>query len=300
MFSIGFMSLLDVVLSRVMTNFPSWESALISAPRVTRICDPGTYHTNLTTSAYCQDLEGNTKKAIQCIKCPENTYSSLPNQDRCIQCEYGTYAPLGSSNCISCYNTSQLLNPTICLNYIAAQDESRKKLYMSIFLPIGIVFGLALIGVLVWYFKKRFLKQRALGSDGTWLLSLDELVQPLSIENISRDGSYKKEKQRDIVIGASRRVLLGGSSTSSLPSSIKRSSTPITEEKMYNMNRLSMGVITSSSCLPENHGSNLNLIGTTSTSQHQGGGIHHKRGGSKGDTLKLQFDQPRLIHALGF
>lgn len=298
MFSIGFMSLLDVVLNRVMTTFPSWESALISAPRVTTICDPGTYHTNLTTSAYCQDHEGNTHRSIQCIDCPENTYSSLPNQDRCTQCEYGTYAPIGSSECISCYNTSHFLNPTICVNYIAAQDESRRRLYMAIFIPIGIVLGLALIAVLVWYFKKRFLKQRALGSDGTWLLSFDELVQPLSIENISRDVSYKREKQRDIMIGASDRVLLGGSS--SRPGSIKRSSTPIAEDKMYDVNRLSTGAITSSSYLPEHNKSNSNLIGTTFSLQ-QGGGIHHKQGDSKVDNLKLQFvEKPRFIHTLGF
>ncbi|KAG2235247.1 hypothetical protein INT48_004714 [Thamnidium elegans] len=297
MFSIGFMTLLYSLLSKVMVSFPSWEGALISVPRILQVCEPGTYHLNLTTSAYCQDSEGHTHMSIQCIQCPENTYSSEPNQGYCDACEYGTYSSVGSSACISCYSAPKIANNTICAGYIAEQEVAHRQLYMAIFIPIGIFLFAVIIGVMVWYFKRRFLKQRALGSDENWLLSFDELVKPQISEGPGdRENAFIKEKQRDIIMGASGRLLIGGSSSDPASGMVKRGSTPVIGQEQTITNtddshRLSNGGITLTPSLPE-----ANLIGALETE----GGIHHKRGGSKSDGIKFQAENSRLIHALGF
>ena len=105
MFSVGFMSLLHIVLNK-MIDFPSWEGALISIPPIHSICDSGTYHSNFTTTAYCQDADGNTQKSVQCIQCPENMYTDLPDQYQCSGCATGYYSLPGSSSCSSCYDVS--------------------------------------------------------------------------------------------------------------------------------------------------------------------------------------------------
>lgn len=181
MFSIGFMSLLHIVLNR-MIDFPSWEGALISIPRIENICDPGTYHSNFTTTAYCQDY-GNTQKSIQCIPCPENMYTDLPDQDQCKTCAFGYFSLPGSTTCTTCYDkfdnttSSNVINNS-CLAYIDNQASEKRQLYMSIFIPIGIVLLLVAAAFLYKFLRKRWLIQRASGSDEDWLLSFNELVKP--------------------------------------------------------------------------------------------------------------------------
>lgn len=179
MFSIGFMSLLHIAIDQ-MVEFPSWENALISAPGIKHLCEPGKYHSNFTTSAYCQDSYGNTQKSSQCLQCPENMYTDTPNQDQCKPCSEGYYAPSGSSMCISCYQNTGVSNRTQnnCAVFIQSKTEERRKLYMEIFIPIGIVLFLISVYLIYRNLRHRFIKQRALGNDENWLLSFDELVKP--------------------------------------------------------------------------------------------------------------------------
>ncbi|KAL9558812.1 hypothetical protein MBANPS3_000712 [Mucor bainieri] len=185
MFSVGFMSLLHIVLNK-MIDFPSWEGALISIPRIENICDPGTYHSNFTTTAYCQDADGNTQKSIQCVQCPENMYTDLPDQYHCSSCAKGYYSFPGSSSCSSCYSdesdnsrtTSSNAIKSTCTAYIQEQAAQKRQLYMSIFIPIGVVLFLIALAFLAKYARKRWLTQRTLGSDEDWLLSFHALVKP--------------------------------------------------------------------------------------------------------------------------
>lgn len=343
MFSIGFISLLHIVLNR-MINFPSWESAAqISAPKVLTLCDPGTYHYNLTTTAYCQDNEGNTQRSIQCIQCPKNMYSSEPNQDHCQACDYGTYAPVGSSACLSCYNTSLLGNSTICANYIGNKSASKRKTYLAIFIPIGLIIMTAIIVLSAWYLRKRWLRQRALGSDETWLLNFEDLVKPsaTSCNNTNGGGvedTVMKEQQRDVLVGANGRILLGGSSSYHEPIALKRRlSTPIAKEEeewnigtsssapdnvrhsAYTLHRKLSQATTSPpsslsapSAYPNSNRSDPRLSSEAavavpltvaeSFSSIGGSHYHHKRGESRGlEGYKLShLEKPKLIHALGF
>lgn len=182
MFSVGFMSLLHIVLNK-MIDFPSWEGALISIPPIHNICDPGTYHSNFTTTAYCRDADGNTQKSVQCIQCPENMYTDQPDQYQCSACATGYYSFPGSSSCSSCYDmsdnyTSSTTIKSSCAAFIDDQAAQKRHLYMSIFIPIGIVLFLVALALLGRYLRKRWLTQRTLGSDEDWLLSFNELVKP--------------------------------------------------------------------------------------------------------------------------
>lgn len=166
-----------------MIDFPSWEAALISIPRIRNICDSGTYHSNLTTTAYCQGSDGNTQKSIQCIQCPENMYTDLPDQYQCKACEFGYFSLPGSTSCTTCYDkfdnttSSNTINNS-CLAYIDNQASEKRQLYMSIFIPIGMFLFLVAAVFSYKFLRKRWLIQRASGSDEDWLLSFNELVKP--------------------------------------------------------------------------------------------------------------------------
>lgn len=182
MFSIGFMSLLHIVLNK-MVDFPSWEGALISTPGIKNICDPGTYHSNFTTTSYCQGSNGNTQKSIQCIQCPENMYTDLPDQGQCKSCEFGYFSLPGSTSCTTCYakfdntTSSNVINNS-CLAYIDSQASEKRQLYMSIFIPLGVFLLLLSAALLYRFLRNRWLIQRASGSDEDWLLFFNELVKP--------------------------------------------------------------------------------------------------------------------------
>lgn len=195
MFSMGFMSLLHIALDQ-MVHFPSWENALISTPRIEKICEPGKYHSNFTTSAYCQDNDGSTQKSIQCLQCPENMYTDSPNQDQCKPCAEGYYALPGSSTCTSCYETAGA-NRTTCAAFLQSKQESLRTLYMAIFIPIGIILFLVLVFLVYRYLRRRFIKQRELGNDETWLLSLNELLKP-PMSRLESHQKYKMSRSKQI------------------------------------------------------------------------------------------------------
>lgn len=296
MFAVGFMSLLYALLSRLIISFPSWEGALISTPRITSICEPGTYHQNQTTSAYCQDTEGRTQRSIQCIKCPENTFSSQANQAYCEACEYGTYSLAGSSECTSCYSTPKIVNNMICERYFSEEQTADRYLMMAIFIPIGIVLFALFVGIIVWYFKKRFSKQRAIGSDENWLLSFDDLIKS---EESPSDDALMKETQRDIIRGANGRLLLATGSSNN-PTSfnfVQRAITPVIGQQDETIataddaNQSSNAGMSLTPSIPD-----AALIDTLETE----GEIPRKRGESKLEGIKFRPENTQLIHVLGF
>ncbi|EPB87482.1 RGC/RGC protein kinase [Mucor circinelloides 1006PhL] len=217
MFSVGFMSLLHIVLNKVI-DFPSWEGALISIPHIKNICDPGTYYSNFTTTAYCQGSDGNIQKSIQCIQCPENMYTDLPDQYQCKMCAVGFFSLPGSSSCTSCYDrpdniTSNSIK-TICTAFINDQAAQKRQLYMSIFIPIGIILCLIALAFLCRYLRRRWLSQRTLGSDEDWLLSFNELVKP-PIDQLESNDNKKITVQKSLLSKPERSVSRSSSSTGS-------------------------------------------------------------------------------------
>lgn len=301
MFSIGFMTLLHVVMDKVVTNFPSWDGALISIPRVLSICEPGTYQTNFTTTAYCQDSDGNIQKSIKCIQCPENMYTSLPNQDSCIPCEDGYYAPSGSSSCTSCYETRTSDNSTsinarsaYCSQYLSDQEAYLRRLFLAIFVPIGIVLAILIIGTLIWYFRKRFLRQRALGKDENWLLHFDDLVD-------TDDG------QNNRIIGNDERISSNGTSSSIADNTIlKISSAPIIEGSHITASTISQGdensTLTrfSTSKVTTDQRSRDPEMKISGGERGSSGNVNTRRKGDSNTTGIKLHEQNKLIHTLGF
>lgn len=297
------MTLLHVVMDKVVSNFPSWDGALISVPRVLSICEPGTYHTNFTTTAYCQDSDGNIQKSIKCIQCPENMYTSLPNQDSCIPCEDGYYASPGSSSCTSCYDNRASGNSTsdnnartaYCSKYLADQEAYLRRLFLAIFVPIGIVLGIIIIGALIWYFRKRFLRQRALGNDENWLLHFDDLVE-------TDDG------QKNIIAGEDGRISSTGTTSSIANNTImKISSAPIIGSSHITESTISQGDENSilkrfhtSKAISDQRSSDPEMKVTGGVGGPNGIVNTDRKGDPNTTGIRLHVQQNKLIHALGF
>ncbi|KAL7326247.1 Histidine kinase osmosensor, variant 3 [Mucor circinelloides] len=176
-FSIGFTSVLDVLFSKVLTAQP-WRLTHLSAPKVASICSPGTFYYELSKSYYCMDEAGHTIKSIRCAQCPANTYSPVADMVACLPCPRGTYSNVGSDQCTTCVeDEAESSHNDHCLDYFASESDAKKKLYMSIFIPIGVVIVCAIIGWLLWLLRKR---KRSVDdiSDETWLLSYQKLTRP--------------------------------------------------------------------------------------------------------------------------
>ncbi|KAI7854345.1 hypothetical protein BDC45DRAFT_509239 [Circinella umbellata] len=181
MFAVGFLSSLDILLTKSITNHPPWSQTNINTPRITMICPPGQYYENLASSSYfCLDAS-HTRISIQCHQCPVNTYTDQPDQSICLSCPYGMYSSPGSSKCGHCSDAKSSIsskkNPH-CIQYIADKQEARKRLYMGIFIPIGVFFVSLLASVLVWKCRKRYKSHQGRLGDHDWLLTYQNLVRP--------------------------------------------------------------------------------------------------------------------------
>ncbi|KAF1804896.1 hypothetical protein FB192DRAFT_1053619 [Mucor lusitanicus] len=176
-FSMGFTSVLDVLFSKVLTAQP-WRLTHLSAPKVASICSPGTFYYELSKSYYCMDQAGHTIKSIRCAQCPANTYSPIADMVECLPCPRGTYSDVGSDQCKTCVeDEADSSHNDHCLDYFASESDARKKLYMSIFIPIGVVIVCLIIGWLLWLLRKRKRSADDI-SDETWLLSYQKLTRP--------------------------------------------------------------------------------------------------------------------------
>ncbi|CEP15224.1 hypothetical protein [Parasitella parasitica] len=145
---------------------------------VSSLCSPGTFYYELSKSYYCLDDAGHTIKSIRCAQCPVNTYSPIADMIECIPCPRGTYSSAGSYECTACTEDNFESSYNYCLDYFAEKSERKKKLYMSIFIPIGVILLSAIVGWLLWLFLKRTRSVNKI-SDETWLLSYYKLTHPL-------------------------------------------------------------------------------------------------------------------------
>ena len=179
MFAIGFLSSLDILLTKSITNHPPWSQTNINTPQVTMICPPGQHYENLASRSYfCLD-SSHTRISIQCHQCPTNMYTDQPDQSICLPCPYGTYSFPGSSKCEHCSDAkNNSKNNRRCIQYIADKQAARKRLYMGIFIPIGVFFVSLLASILVWKCRKRYKSQQGRLGDHDWLLTYQNLVRP--------------------------------------------------------------------------------------------------------------------------
>ncbi|KAI8997001.1 hypothetical protein BDB01DRAFT_13819 [Pilobolus umbonatus] len=192
LFSIGFIALLHLVLDQ-MISLTSWKHSSVYVSEVTTICETGFYYSNNTTTSYCQDNEDNIYKSIQCFLCPENTYTDKPNQDHCTPCDTGYYSPSGSDACISCFsNLDDHPTNSPCSIYLQNKNASRNHMFMAIFIPIGTILSILIVGLILRCVRKQWIRQRSLGSDESWLLSYNDLVKP-SLNNIDSMSSVSRQ-----------------------------------------------------------------------------------------------------------
>ncbi|KAI9470491.1 MAG: hypothetical protein EXX96DRAFT_358928 [Benjaminiella poitrasii] len=175
-YSMGFLSMLDILFSKLLTIPHPWSLSKMATPKVQYICPAGTYHYELSKSFFCLNENGQTVKSIRCAPCPLNTYADQPDQSHCRSCPPGTYAHIGSSTCTACLEDDiESSEIDACLQYFDSQHSARRRLYISIFVPIGVIL-LGALGYLLWYYRTR--RPARLLSDETWLLSYRHLTKP--------------------------------------------------------------------------------------------------------------------------
>ncbi|KAI9275752.1 hypothetical protein BDA99DRAFT_601329 [Phascolomyces articulosus] len=181
-FANGFLALLDILLSKTSPHRP-WKTNTLSVPEVKEICKPGQYYINLSDSPYCVFRPYDVSStSFRCVACPPGTFTSESDQAVCKKCPYGTFSGAGAAHCISCDedesdHSSQ--SRTQCIAYFSDQAAKRRKIFVGVFVPIGIIILGLLVAFLFWrhWRHKKKLPPNS-PSESTWLLSLDELMRP--------------------------------------------------------------------------------------------------------------------------
>lgn len=174
-FSVGFLSSLDILLAKTITHQP-WKQTHISTPRIDNICPPGKYFNSLSDAYFCSD-NGHTRLSVRCSPCPQNTFADKPDQTTCQACDYGMFAPPGSSSCVPCSDDYAGQSNAHCLEYTTEKSAAIRRVYLAIFVPLGIIAMALALFFIFWRCKRRKTKRGQLQDQG-WLLSFDELVRP--------------------------------------------------------------------------------------------------------------------------
>ncbi|KAI8379101.1 uncharacterized protein BYT42DRAFT_313184 [Radiomyces spectabilis] len=206
-YSFGFLSLLNILLSKTFTITP-WDLSKISAPHIDHLCPQGQYYVQMSRSYFCLDDNGSPRRSFQCLLCPPNTYNPHPDQDVCRPCEFGTFSHSGATMCTSCEAVEARDAPE-CASYFQSKKADVRRLYLSIFLPIGILLGLFIL----FFIIRRYLnhrRRRPNFSDDTWLFSYNSLVQSPH-EHFKPVPSSSSESPLLLVPGSRRGSLDGNS-----------------------------------------------------------------------------------------
>ncbi|KAI8138398.1 hypothetical protein BJV82DRAFT_631365 [Fennellomyces sp. T-0311] len=235
-YSNGFFALLDILLAKTSSHRP-WTGTLLTVPRIYEICNPGQYYVELSDSPYCVAKEsGITSPSIRCAPCPMDTFSSDPNQHECTPCPYGEYSEEGSASCVHCNDGHEDSTHahTQCIIYAQDQAQKRRRIFIGIFVPVGVIVLGALLGFCFWRFRK-YRKIRLLESPSqtAWLLSYDELMRP-SMQHMSSlpspNSMTSVTKENNEALSPSVLPLLGAednsSSTPTSPHILDKSRTP--------------------------------------------------------------------------
>ena len=173
--------MLGILLSKTAPHLP-WQGEGLVVPQVSNICSPGEYYVELSESSYCIFKPSDvTSLSFRCLPCPKDTYSSEPDQPRCLKCPYGTFSDQGATSCVACSenNNNDLQEHQQCITYESDQAAKRRKIYIGVFVPIGVLVVGSIAGFLFWkcWWKRKNLVSNV-PSESTWLLSFDELMRP--------------------------------------------------------------------------------------------------------------------------
>jgi hypothetical protein len=166
-----------------------WNLTDLDTPKVDYLSPPGKHYFELSKSSFCLDDAGHTVLSIRTKDCPENTFSNTTDLSECYPCPDGTFSSTGAVECQHCArNDVDSRHNSKCTTYFKEQDAKKKRVYMSIFIPVGIIFFVLILTLYSWYcFKRR--KRKLEASDESWLLSYRKLTNPslphLSPQNTS-------------------------------------------------------------------------------------------------------------------
>ncbi|KAF9902166.1 hypothetical protein EC991_005212 [Linnemannia zychae] len=170
----GFMSVVELALSTVLQD-KTWDFIATGPSLVDYVCDKGQVFNKdrNRTSLFCQTPQGFHVGNPYCQPCPINYYSDKYNSLNCTACPFGTFTnQSGSSSCQSCEHVGQKV--VACQDYFLNRQKN-SNITLAIFLPLGLLFFVAIVATLVVYALRNRRKRSRLADD-SWMLDYKKIM----------------------------------------------------------------------------------------------------------------------------
>ncbi|KAF9205974.1 hypothetical protein BGZ49_003220 [Haplosporangium sp. Z 27] len=187
LYLVGFMATFQLAFSTVLQDV-TWDFISTGPTVVDYVCNKGQRFSvkGVGSGLYCRTPSGLHVGLPYCHACPAQTYSDTYNSQQCYDCPEGTFTNhTGSTFCYSCKEFGSIVPE--CQAYFSNKRSSNKLL--AIFLPIGIVLFIALVGAIITYYLKARQRNKKI-SDDSWQLSYAKLM---GLEPDSGSGNSNEE-----------------------------------------------------------------------------------------------------------
>ncbi|KAF9115719.1 hypothetical protein BGX27_006666 [Mortierella sp. AM989] len=174
MYLVGFMATFQLAFSTTLQDV-SWNFISTGPTEVDYVCAKGQWFSveGGGSALYCRTPLGAHVGRPYCHACPAQTFSDTYNSKQCQACPRGTFTNhTGSTFCYSCEDYGSMVPE--CQGYLAKKHDSSNKM-LAIFLPIGIVLFLVLVGAIIAYYLKTYHRNKKI-SDDSWQLSYTKLM----------------------------------------------------------------------------------------------------------------------------
>ncbi|KAF9358045.1 hypothetical protein BGX26_002566 [Mortierella sp. AD094] len=171
---LGFMATFQLAFSTVLQDV-TWDFISTGPIEVNYVCDKGQMFSveGAGSGLYCRTPCGLHVGRPYCQACPAQTFSDDYDSQQCYACPKGTFTNhTGSTFCYSCDDYGSIVPE--CQEYFTKKQISSNKM-LAIFLPIGVVLLLALVGAATAYYLKTRHRNKKI-SDDSWQLSYNKLM----------------------------------------------------------------------------------------------------------------------------
>ncbi|KAF9433714.1 hypothetical protein BGZ76_009088 [Entomortierella beljakovae] len=174
MYLVGFLGTFQLAFSTVLQDV-TWDYISTGTAEVKYVCNKGQYYSpeGDGTALYCRTPSGLHMGRPYCHPCPAQTFSDSYNTRNCEVCPAGTFTNhTGSTSCYSCKDYGSVIPE--CQMYLSS-TRSNSNTMLAIFLPIGLVIFLSIVGIFAALCLKTHHRNKKI-SDDSWQLSYTKLM----------------------------------------------------------------------------------------------------------------------------